>query len=75
MNLSCGFDTVCTVAAYLLVQLRFISRHGNSDLLNVSESTVPPIDLTKISIFAGPLLKHKQKAIQLVAGKNMSHVP
>ena len=41
--------------------LRFEMRHGDADILQLLEESVPPADISKVSIFAQPLAKYNQE--------------
>ena len=41
---------------------RFELRHGDSDIMALLDNTVPPVDLTKVSIFAQELAKYSAEA-------------
>ncbi len=43
--------------------LRFILRHADPDLQTMMEQGVPPVDLSKISIFRGPMAKFQKKVV------------
>lgn len=46
----------------LVFGLRFEMRHGDADLLNLLETSVPPADVSKVSIFAQPLARYNKEA-------------
>lgn len=45
-----------------MVILRFSLRHGDAEISALLETTVPPADITKVSIFAQPLSKYQKEA-------------
>ncbi|CAJ1431132.1 unnamed protein product, partial [Effrenium voratum] len=42
--------------------VRFMHRHADADLIHLVEQTVPPADLTKVTVFASQLAKYQHKA-------------
>lgn len=45
-----------------LDRVRFILRHGDADLMNMLNSSVPPVDISKIGIFADAVRKYQSQA-------------
>lgn len=43
--------------------IRFLHRHGDAELLALLQTTVPPCDLNKVSMFFGHLEKFQQQAM------------
>lgn len=41
--------------------MRFEMRHGDADILQLLESTVPPADVTRVAIFAQPLVRYNKE--------------
>ncbi|CAL1168291.1 unnamed protein product [Cladocopium goreaui] len=41
--------------------VRFEMRHGDADILQMMETTVPPADITKVAIFSQPLGKYNKE--------------
>ncbi|CAL1141604.1 unnamed protein product [Cladocopium goreaui] len=46
----------------LIELVRFEMRHGDADLLQLLEESVPPADIARVAIFAQPLAKYQQEA-------------
>lgn len=45
-----------------MIELRFMNRHTDADVLSMLQNSVPPIDIGRIDVFKTHLAKYHQKA-------------